>query len=330
MAVLSEKWIYTLADLEATLGGKRFPSFVEECENRFRRQLDEVAGRIAHDPAVRFVFVSGPTSSGKTTFTTHLTAAVNASGRKAYLMSLDDYYFEGPVSYDECGRPDMDSIQSIEVDLVRRDLNRLAAGEQISPPTFRFGDRIREFHAEKRYRLGEGDIVLIEGLHALSPEVIRNTPREQYVGVFLMPNAELLDDNRTLSRDDLRKLRRVSRDVAKRGAPALATLDYWPMISRNEEEFIQPYLERADFYLNTALPYEFSVIAPSANRHLQNSIAQYMRGELPPSRNVRKGLFYADLNRAIQDARRLSKVCELIPEVSTEIIPQGSILQEFI
>ncbi len=330
MAKLSELHVYSLEFLEAQLGSSRFPRFVEQEENKFREQSNLVLQEVLAGDTVRFIFISGPTSSGKTTFTNRLMDSINSRGKVAHLLSLDDYYYETPISYDEMGRPDFESIDTLELDLLHDHLACLARGEELAIPRFDFVHRKRIYEPGRTLQLAEKDILLIEGLHALSERITHGFAEESVIKIFLMPYGQFMHDKRTLSSTDIRKLRRISRDVSKRGSTALSTLDYWPAIAREEENFIGPYLEAADYYINTLIGYEFLVLAPYANEALKKSLGDYMAGVLRPSDNIKEGLFYADLNRAIKDARRLSKVCKMLPQVASSVVPPDSLLQEFI
>lgn len=330
MAELSELRVYSLDDLEAQLGEHRFPKFVEESEKAFQVQVERVVQDVLNHPSIKMIFISGPTSSGKTTTTNLLTDLLNKRGKSAKLLSLDDYYFEQPTEYDAEGRPDMESIDTIEVELLHHDLEILAQGGEIIMPLFDFTQRKRLLLPERRFSLGQDEVLLVEGLHALSEHVIRDFDPDNYLGIFLMPYAQFIHDKRTLEPEDIRKMRRISRDIHHRRSTALSTLDYWPAISREEENFIKPYLARADYYINTSLAYEFLVIAPAANKAIQDSLALYEAGELPPSDNVKEGIYYADLEASLADARRLAAVSDILPSIDSSVVPANSILQEFI
>lgn len=330
MAVLSELELYSLADLEAQLGARSFPDFVARSEANFKAQVHQVLEELLRRESLEMVFISGPTSSGKTTFTNHLARSLSQEGRTASLLSIDDYYFEQATEYDAWGRPDMESIDTIDLAYLRQDLSILAQGGQIVMPVFDFKERKRRLLPERSCRLEPDELLLVEGLHALSDDVIGDLDPETYIRVFIMPYGQFFQDKRSLSPEDLRKLRRISRDVHYRRSTALSTLDYWPAIAKEEAASITAYLGRADFYINSFLPYELLVIAPAANRAIQDSLRLYEEGALPPSDNVRPGVYYADLEAALSDARRLSQVAEILPTVASSVIPEDSILQEFV
>lgn len=330
MKRLDKGALYTISDLEKRLGTQRFPDFVEACEQGFLAKVQAIGEEVLARKKLDFLFLSGPTSSGKTTFSKRFSEYLSARGKQTHVISLDDYYQLEDLAYDAEGRPDYERIETMDLALLQEHLEALARGDVVSLPRFDFKTVSRSFPAERQLKLEAEDVVLIEGLHALAENLRQNLDPARFYGMFIMPNASLLSDRRTLSRDDLRTLRRISRDVTKRGNPALSTVDYWPMIRKNEEDFVPRYLPRADAYINSALAYEFCVIAPQAKRELEGSIADYMAGRLAPARFVKEGLFYANLNRAIQEAKRLAYACELIPQVDASLVPAGSILREFI
>ena len=143
MANLSDKIRVSIEDLEDMLGVFGLPEFISKAEARFVRYTEEVADRVASDPKKRVVFVSGPTSSGKTTFTDRLVSQLQMRGRKAIRLSLDDYYSLNALSFDDEGRPDFESVETLDMRLASIDLARLVSGDAVQTPTFDFMTRTR-------------------------------------------------------------------------------------------------------------------------------------------------------------------------------------------
>jgi uridine kinase len=284
---------------------------------------------LAH-PSIRAVFVSGPTASGKTTFTNRLARLLTDAGRPTRQVSLDDYYASTSVDYDEQGRPDFESIGTLDTNQMVEDFSALLAGRSVQLPRFDFVQRKRILLPESRARLQSNELMLVEGLHGLSSLVAGQLPRDQYMGIFIMPWSTLLDGRQLLGSRDLRMLRRISRDVLHRGSTALSTIDYWPMIDRTEQQFFPEYLARADEYINSCLTYEYSVIAPLAAAQIAASLEQYEQGHLPGSVYQRDKQGYADLPAAVIEARILLKSCARIPMIDKSDVPPFSILNEFI
>lgn len=330
MAELGLEKVISVGDLETKLGSKKFPNFVAECEADFKKQVAVISDYVLQNNEINMVFVSGPTSSGKTTFSNLFAKGLTAAGRTTKLISMDDYYKLSEPIYDAEGRPDYESIDTLEMDLLYEDINKIQKMEQVQIPTFDFKMRARYFEAHKVINPQPNDIYMIEGLHGLSSELFQKIDGSRAVKIFIMPNAKLYSDDSILNKTDMRILRRLSRDVFHRGATAISTIDFWPMIAAAEEKFIHGYLQAADFYVNSALPYEYSVIVPKAREQIKISLQLYERGELPPSDSVRPGLYYADLERAVKKANRLLDACNEIPRVNPSVVPADSILQEFI
>ncbi|MGI6157347.1 MAG: uridine kinase family protein [Saccharofermentanales bacterium] len=330
MAEFSDLVVLTIDDLEENLGAAKFRAFVEASEKRFVDQVAAVADRILENRSIRAIFVSGPTSSGKTTSSMLMSKRLTAAGLHTFHLELDDYYRPERLRFDADGRPDFESVDTIDLELLARDLERLFNHEEVVLPTFDFKNRERLYEPNKTIRLGDDDVLLIEGLHGLHDVVMNRLPREQRLSYFIMPHARVLGDRRMLSGSDIRILRRISRDVQHRGAMAIDTIDYWPMIDRAERDFIPRYLAAADYYINSVLPYEFMVVGPMARIEIERSLDQFFKGTLPPSSYTVNKDGHSDLKRAVKEAVRLSWVCEQLPRVTPSFVPDNSILQEFI
>ncbi len=330
MAKFSELIVLTIGDLEDNLGADQFRRFVARSEQRFVDQVTHVADYILSNPSIRAIFVSGPTSSGKTTSSKLMAERLTKAGLRTWHLEMDDYYRTADLRYDEDGRPDYESIDTLDLQLFSEDLQRILNYENVPIPTFDFASRTRHYEQDKTICLEKNDVVLVEGLHGISEQVTSKLPRDQRLSYFIMPHARVLSDARMLSGSDIRVLRRISRDVRHRGATALDTIDYWPMIERAENAFIPVYLKAADFYINSVLPYEFMVVAPMAYREIEKSLDLFFNRKLPPSSYSSNPSGHSDLKLAVKEAARLSWVCEQIPAVTPSFVPENSILQEFI
>ena len=330
MAQLTGMINISLEELETHLGVRKFPAYVRHCEQQFFNQLNHTMQAVLNLPSVHSIFVSGPTASGKTTFSHRLARLLSDAGRPTRVLSLDDYYRTGPVSFDDAGRPDYESIEMLDTDALVSDLMALFAGQTVSLPTFDFVNRARIFEPEKVVTLHQKDLLIIEGLHGLSDQIIGHLPGREVFGVFIMPWCSFLDGRQLLGSRDLRMLRRISRDVLHRGSTALSTIDYWPMIDHTERQFFPTYLARADRYINSCLSYEFCIIPPLASSRIQESLDQHDQGILAGSIYLTDRDGYADLPTALQEADELLSACERLPAADPSVIPQESILQEFI
>lgn len=329
MAEFGKMVYYDLSDLEARLGRVKMRWFVRESEAEFLRMAGEIADRAAWNPNIKAVVISGPSSSGKTTFCNRLAGALHMLGRPTTTLHLDDYYKEERTRTDDKGRPDFESIDTLEMGLVAEHIDQLFAGQTIQIPEYDFVERKRHFSDDKTAKLEPRAILLVEGLHGLSSLIEKQLDPETSVRVFIMPYATLTSDRKLLTPRDIRILRRISRDVNHRGCNPLSTLDYWPMMDYSENSVFPEYLKSAHVFLNSAMPYEFFVIAPMAGALIKKELEEYSKGILHPSVYVTKGGMYADLPLAISLAHRLVDAVEDIPRVSPDVVPDFSILNEF-
>ena len=249
-------------------------------------------------------------------------------------VSLDDYYSVENLHFDEAGRPDYESLTTIDTQLACENIKDLLAGRVTKMPVFDFHKRIRADETEFPQLYLENDgLLLVEGLHGLSPEIAGLIPRELWLGIFIMPWGEVVADRRLIESQEVRLLRRIIRDVRHRGAHALATLDYWPMIAASEQNYFPEYLANADFYVNSLLSYESMVVAPLALADIKSDLAQYEQDTLPPSvflALAEPAKSYADLPAALAAARKLVDDLSRIPSADAKIVPENSILNEFL
>ena len=324
LAQLGNMNIISIGELEGQLGVLKWPKFVAACEREFGDRIGQIADRLIADTRLKAVFVSGPTASGKTTFSDRLTQILIDRGHPTHLISLDDYH-TNTGRFDDKGdslrastRWTQNRLWKIFAIFCAQDVHLLFS--ILSP-----GNGIL---TEKTSNWDLG--MLVEGLHGLSDLIAGQFSHGQWLGVFIMPWCKLLDGRRLLDGRELRMLRRISRDVLHRGATALSTLDYWPMIDRTEQQFFPQYLARADEYVNSSLNYEYCVIAPLAARQIAGSLEQYEKGCLPGSMYLQDQPGYADLPQAVAIARDLLRACERIPSADRSVVPAQSILNEFV
>lgn len=334
MAILENRLTLSIEDLEEHLGALRLPRYVREAEDAFLERTHQIAQHIVNNPRIRAIFVSGPTSSGKTTFADRLITCLLAEGKTAMRMSLDDYYSVENLQFDKAGRPDYESLTTIDTQLACENIKDLLAGLVTSMPVFDFHKRIRAEATEfPQVQLGSDGLLLVEGLHGLSPEIAGLIPREMWLGIFIMPWGEVVADRRLIESQEVRLLRRIIRDVRHRGAHALATLDYWPMIAASEQNYFPEYLASADFYVNSLLSYESMVVAPIALADIKSALAQYEQNTLAPSvflAHAAPPKPYADLPAALVTAHKLVQDLSRVPSADPGIVPANSILNEFL
>ncbi len=270
-------------------------------ELKYETTLANIADRVCRSRDIKLVLIAGGSCAGKTTTTRKLSELITASGRKAYTVSLDDYYRNMDESvYLPDGTRDIESLQSLRVDLIHSSLSALLNGEEASIPMFNFktGERTDDF---RRIKLENGDVVLIEGLHALSPALFAKAPKETDVyRVYLYADAG--DDS------DCRFVRRLVRDSRHRNSDAEELFELWDNVKRNEYDSIIPFRKYADVTINTFFPYERSILNDDAVR-LLNTVSEE--------------------NEHIQAAKDLIKVLEPVEPWIDDFVPENSLLREF-
>ncbi len=329
MAILENHVQVTLNELEKNMTRFKLEDFIAQCEENLDRQIRGIADHVADNRRIRAIFISGPTSSGKTTINGKLGRTLNDRGIATVRISLDDYYLSREFKTDEYGRHNYESIDTLDTGLIRTQLGQLISGETARIPYFDFMTKTRVEEKARETRLTDEGVLLVEGLHGLSGTVAGSISGDRWLGVFIMPYATLNDDYKLLDSRDIRILRRITRDTLNRGADALATIDYWPMLDRAEGASFPEYLRNADIYMNSVLPYEFYCIPPMAASMIEKSMADYAAGIRYSSRlTSHGGLAQPDL--ALAEARRLHKAADMLPQAGLDVVPPGSLLNEFI
>ena len=319
MAELQDRLDITIEELEESLGGKKLTDLIERSEELFLSRIDNIVEDILGDPDKKAIFISGPTSSGKTTFTMRLSQGFERHGRKASFLSLDDYYKMTSLTFDEQGRPDFETIEALDIERISRDIKDILAGKKVIPPIFDFMTRKpMEGDESRAILLPEDGILVVEGLHGLSPRISGDIPEKTCAKVFIMPYGNVYHDTKLMDKVEIRLLRRIVRDYRHRAAHALATIDYWPMIEKSEQDFFDEYLAAATYHVNS---------------FLRSALKDAYNGTLSPNVFMERsetGKPFADLDAAIARAGKLLKHLELIPVVDSARVPESSILNEFI
>lgn len=311
----SEKWaekrgVSTVGDLNTVLSQGGMPQDLLVEEARQEAHIAEIAERIASSAAVKFVMIAGPSSSGKTTFSRRLSVQLTAHGITPHPISLDNYYLDRekcPV--DENGNVDLESLGALDVPLIRMQMAELLAGKKVELPHFNFVTGKPEYRGDM-LQLGEHDLLVIEGIHGLSPDLFVNLPQESIFRIYISALTQLnIDAHNRVSTTDGRLIRRILRDYRTRGTSARETIAMWPSVRNGEEKYIFPYQEQADVMFNSALLYELSVL---------KIYVEPLLFQIPE--NVPEYL----------EAKRLLKFLNYFLGMASEDVPKNSILREFI
>ena len=259
---------------------------------------------------VKFVLISGPSSSGKTTFSKRLSIQLMVSGLKPVALSLDNYFVNREdTPLDENGEWDFEHLHALDLDLFNQHLKQLLAGEEIEIPFFNFEDGKRYFKGEK-LKLEADSILLMEGIHALNPQLIPEIPQDFTFKIYVSALTTIsIDNHNWIPTTDTRLLRRIIRDYRFRNYSARETIARWPSVRRGEEKWIFPFQENADVMFNSALLFELAVL----KKHAEPILA-----EVPK---------YCD---EYTETHRLIKFLNYFVSIPEREIPPTSLLREFV
>lgn len=273
-------------------------------------KLAEIATQIGQRDGCKFVMLAGPSSSGKTTTSHRLSIQLKAHGLKPHPIGVDNYFVNRvDTPLDEDGNYDFESLACIDLEAFNRDMTALLAGDRVEMPAFNFKTGQREYRGNF-LRLGDGDILVIEGIHALNDEMSYALPAESKFKIYVSALNQLnIDEHNRIATTDGRLLRRMVRDARTRGSNAQDTIARWPSVRRGEDRNIFPFQEDADVVFNSALIYEMPVL---------KTYAEPLLFGVPQD------------SPEYVEAKRLLKFLDYFLGIGTEMIPQNSILKEFI
>ena len=282
----------------------------EAVHNQKIANIAEVIAQRYREGGARIVLIAGPSSSGKTTTAIRLSIQLLTKLIVPKKISLDDYFVNRVDSpRDESGDYDYESLYALDLETFNKDIAKLIAGEEIDMPTYNFAKGEREYNGN-RMRLGKNDILLIEGIHGLNPELTSHIPEEQKFRMYVSALTTLsIDDHNWVPTTDNRLLRRIIRDNKYRGSSALDTIARWPSVRRGEDKWIFPYQENADATFNSSLLFELAVMKNSAEALLRNvphNIPEYA------------------------EAFRLGALLNYFLPLAEDAIPSTSLLREFL
>lgn len=232
--------------------------FVQTCENRFEESLSRLVRSIVHENPPRVITLAGPSCSGKTTIAGKLTAEITAAGKKAVVLSIDDFFYDRPRTARLDVHADYDSVAAIDLSCLSDCTDRMMRAESVRLPQYDFVTGRRSSYRE--YVRGENDIIIYEGIQAVYPEVTALLRSYPYKSIFVDVTDDITADGILFDRTEVRLARRIVRDFRFRSAPPEFTLALWESVRRNEEDSIFPYAGGSDYVLNSLQPYELYLI----------------------------------------------------------------------
>ncbi|MCL4260284.1 MAG: nucleoside kinase [Anaerolineales bacterium] len=292
--------------LESGRGGE----IVLVSEALHEQRIAQIATLLASlHPKVRLVLISGPSSSGKTTFSKRLAIQLLAPGIRPVAIGLDDFIVErNNTPRDEDGDYDYESIEATDTKLFNDTLLRLLAGEEVTLPHYNFFTGGRE--RGETLSISQEHIIIVEGIHGLNPALVPQIPPDKIFRIYVSALTQLnLDRHNRVATTDTRLLRRIIRDAQTRGYTAKDTINRWPKVRRGEHRWIFPYQENADVMFNSALAYELAVIKPMAEPLL-------LQIEARKPEHV--------------EAKRLLSFLQWFQPCAPDLVPDNSLLREFI
>ena len=262
--------IKTVGDFNEAVKNGQATDLINVSEALQEKKISQIADTIAARKEIKVVLIAGPSSSGKTTFCKRLSVQLLASGVKPVQISLDDYFVNRTETpKDENGELDYESIYALNIPLINEQFNALFRDEEVELPKYNFQTGMSE-KSGKKLHLGENNILLVEGIHALNPALTEQIADDKKFKIYASAlTTILLDDHNYIPTTDNRLLRRIVRDYKYRGCSAQETIHRWPSVRAGENKWIFPYQEQADVMFNTALLFELAVIKPQAEEVLE-------------------------------------------------------------
>lgn len=297
------------SDLNETVSKGKINELIRICENKQNSDFIEISNRILKKDTAKIILMAGPSSSGKTTSSKKLCMALKTLGKNPAVLSMDDYFVDrSETPLDKNGKPDFECLEAVDLKLFDDQIEKLLSGEPTTVPTYNFVEGKKEYKRE--ITLGENDLLVIEGIHALDNKILVNIPNEKKFKIYVSALTELnIDNHNRVSTTDNRLLRRIVRDSKTRGKDVEYTLASWHSVRLGEEKYIFPFQDEEDYILNTALLYEIGVL-----------------------KTYVEPLLYAVPSNSphYPEAKRLIDFLRNFLPIPADAIPQDSVLREFI
>ncbi len=298
----------TITELNKRICGGEVNDLIMTAEATFDNKLAHVASEIISKKK-KFIFIAGPSSSGKSSTAYRLSYALRTYGARPYIISLDDYYKDRSLMRQNNEVIDLESVEALDTDQFKDDMINLLDGREVELPHFNFITEKREYRGN-RIRLDDNNILIIEGIHSLNDKFSEGLQDEAIFKIYVSALSQFnIDEHNRIPSSDIRLLRRIVRDCRTRGYDAAGTIMMWPNVRAGEEEYIFPFQGNADIIIDTAFIYELAAIKPYA----ENALFCINRDD-----------------KAYPKAKELLKFLDFVTVLSTECIPPDSVIREFI
>jgi uridine kinase len=284
--------------------------FVHMCEAKHNALLTTIGDKVLNNKdQIRLIAIAGPSSSGKTTFSNRLRIELMTRGLRPVTISLDDYYLNREdIPTDSDGKVDLEHINTLDIELFNQNMKDLIEGKEVEMPVFDF--TVKQRGGYRKLQVTSDNPIIIEGIHALNKRLTESIPKNQTFKIYISPQLQMnLDNHNPISITNLRLIRRIVRDKQFRNADAIRTISMWESVRAGEFRWIYPNQEQADFVYNSGLQYEMCVLKKYA---------------LPTLKEVPNDSEY------YITANRLIKFLKYFVDIEDEIVPNNSLLREFI
>jgi len=309
----------TIEKLNNRIARGEFPAIVNESEGAYKVDVQNVTAQVAErSQALKVVVITGPSSSGKTTTTIKLSMGLELKGLKLVTLNVDNYFFDLEMHpKDEFGDYDFETPQALDLPLINEHLEKLIAGEEVMIPYYDFKTGLRQ-DAANPMKLAKNEIILIDSLHGLFPDMTQAIPSEQKYFLYLEPLLQMKDRyGEYICWTDIRLIRRMLRDAAHRAYDPRKTLMHWHYVRASEMRNIIPYINTADYLINTAMPYELPLYSHKLLENFSQWVDEFQNDPLRED--------------AYKRAERVYNVLAEITAVKDDSpVPQDSVLREFI
>ena len=285
--------------------------FINECESRYEKIIDDIAEKIALSNSREIVMLAGPSSAGKTTTARKIKESLGQKGKKAFVLSLDDFYLNrDDIPYLPDGTQDYETVYALDLECLEKDLNALLRGEKVRTPVFDFTIGKRSETEYNDIILGKEDVVIIEGLHALNP-VITDKIEGQLLKIYINVSSRIYDKDGdiVLNKRNLRFIRRMVRDYKFRDSTVENTCKLWKNVTKGEDKYLFPYRDNADIKADTIHLYEPCVLKHQALRMIsEDEISQEYKDNI----------------------YKIVKALEKFNDIEENMVPENSLLREFL
>ena len=301
--------IKNAADLNALVSTGKVEELIRISETKQSNELLQLAEKIYNNKDLKIVLLAGPSSSGKTTTSKKLCMFLRSFGVNPAVISMDDYFVEREETpLNEEGKPDYECLEAVDLKLFDNQIEKILKGEEVVTPTYNFLTGNKEYN--NKIKLGNSDVLVIEGIHALDKRVLTNISKNKIFRIYISALTELnIDNHNYISTTDNRLLRRIIRDNKTIGHGVQRTISTWPDVRSGEEKYIFPYQDNADYTFNSDLIYEIGVL---------KTYAEPLLYAVDPS------------DSCYEEAKRLINFLGFFLPIPADAIPKDSILREFV